>query len=560
MTTADIDARSAARNLVDIADGVVDNALSYAARATEGGRLVDDFQVHTERLAYLATQVRAAHELVAYTERLSDAGKPDAWHDSMALAYAAEVTHGLRSQVEAAWDDFGLSEAEVEPLYSPATREAVRAGLNEARIRGIGRHVIGSGGQNHIELEDEVARLTREMARDFAVNEVAPIAQQIHREDLLVPDDLLQKFSAQGFFGSSIPEEYGGTGMGDLPMIIITEELSAASLASAGSLATRPEILTKALLAGGTEEQRREWLPKIASGEVLVAIAVTEPDVGSDVASLQTRAEPALWRQPGDPAGHNGERGWRINGAKAWSTFSGRATLLALLARTDPDPSSGNRGLSLFMVPKPPYYGHQWRFEQPEGGVMEASANPTPGYRGMHSFTIAIDSVWVPHRNLVGEDSGVNRGFYLQMGGFAAGRLQTGGRALGVAQAALQKACQYVAQRVQFGKPIADYQLTQHKIGWMATRIAAGRQLTYASARAFDTRAVEPSMAKLLVCDIAGDVSREAQLLHGGWGYSEEDPISRYVVDSLVLPIFEGVKPILELRVIGRALLAEAAR
>ncbi|MBM3139196.1 MAG: acyl-CoA dehydrogenase [Chloroflexi bacterium] len=547
MTTTDTPAVASARRLVDVAQRTIDAALAHGARVTEGGRLIDDHQVHTERLAYLATQVRAAAELVAYCERLAAAGKPDALQERMAHVYAAEVAHALRSQVEAAWDDFGLTDAQAGALTEAATRAAIRAGLDEGAIRAIGREVIAAGGANHIDLEDEVATLTREMAREFGKHEVAPVAQAIHREDRLVPDGLLTKFSAQGFFGSSIPEQYGGTGMGDLPMVIITEELSAASLAAAGSLATRPEILTKALLAGGTEQQRREWLPRIARGEVLVAVAVTEPDVGSDVASLQTRAEPAE---------HTGERGWRINGAKAWSTFSGRATLLALLARTDPDPKSGNRGLSLFMIEKPPFDGHHWRFEQPEGGVIEGTANPTPGYRGMHSFTLALDHVWVPHTRLVGGDEGVNRGFYLQMGGFAAGRLQTGGRACGLAQAALEKACQYAAQRQQFGLPIAQYQLTQYKVGLMATRLAAGRQLTYASARAFDTRAVEPSMAKLLTCDVAGEVTREAQLLHGGWGYSEEDPVSRYVADALVLPIFEGVKPILELKVVGRALLA----
>lgn len=550
MTIASVNAAATARQLVTASQSVLDAALAHGARVTEGGRLIDDFQVHTERLAYLATQVRAAHEQTAYAERLADAGKGDELQDAMALIYAAEVTHALRSQIEAAWDDFGLDDAQVAPLLTTETREAVRAGLSEERVRDVGTRVIAAGGANNIDLEDELAALTREMARDFAKNEVAPIAQDIHRQDLLVPDTLLSKFSEQGFFGSSIPEQYGGTGMGDLPMIVITEELSAASLAAAGSLATRPEILTKALLAGGTEEQRTEWLPRIATGEVLVAVAVTEPDTGSDVASLQVRAEPAE---------HDGERGWRINGAKAWSTFSGRATLLALLARTDPDPQSGSRGLSLFMVEKPAYDGHQWRFEQPEGGVIAGTANPTPGYRGMHSFTLAIDNLWVPHTRLVGGDEGVNRGFYLQMGGFAAGRLQTGGRAVGLAQAALEKACQYVVQRQQFGVSLADFQLTQYKIGLMATHIAAGRQLTYTSARTFDSRAVEASMAKLLTCDVAGEVSREAQLLHGGWGYSEEDPIARYVVDALVLPIFEGVKPILELKVIGRALLAGAA-
>ena len=549
-TETAVNTLAAARQLVDSAQSVVEAALKHGAAVTEGGRLIDEHQVHTERLAYLATQVRAAHEQTAYAERLAAAGSEAPIQSEYALIYAAEVVATLRSQIETAWDDFGLSEAALADLEAPSAREAVRAGLSEARIREVGRQVIASLGVNSCDLEDEVASLTRDMAREFAKNEVAPIAQEIHREDQLVPDSLLESFSEQGFFGSSIPEEYGGTGMGDLPMIVITEELSAASLAGAGSLATRPEIIAKALLAGGTDAQKQYWLPRIASGEEICAIAVTEPDVGSDVASLQCRAEPAE---------HEGERGWRINGAKAWSTFSGRATVLGLLARTG-TADSGNRGLSLFIIPKPAFDGRQWTFEQPEGGKISGTANPTPGYRGMHSFTLAIDDLWVSHDNLVGGDEGIDKGFFLQMGGFAAGRLQTGGRASGLAQAALEKACQYVQQRSQFGVALADFQLTQYKIGRMAAMIAAGRQLTYQAARTFDARAVEPSMAKLLTCDIAGEVTREAQLLHGGWGYSEEDPIARYVVDALVLPIFEGVKPILELKVVGRSLLAAAAK
>ena len=195
--------------------------------------------------------------------------------------------------------------------------------------------------------------------------------------------------------------------------------------------------------------------------------------------------------------------------------------------------------------------------------TITGTANPTPGYRGMHSFTLAIDRYFVPEENLVGGEAGVGRGFYLQMGGFAVGRLQTGGRATGVGQAALEKACNYALDRKQFGRPIADYQLTQHKIGRMSTHVAAGRHLTYAAARAMETdppldrRASMPAaMCKLFASDVAIWVSQEAQLIHGGWGYSEEDPVARYVVDALVLPIFEGVKPILELAVIARQLLA----
>ena len=548
-TGVDIDAVAVARNLVDAAGSAIDAAVAHAAEVTEGGALIDDHQVHTERIAYLATQVRAASALVASSEGLREAGVRDEQQEDAALVYAAEATHALRSAIEAARDDFGI-DAAADALDAPELRSAVRAGLDESRVRALGRRALASLGVNNLDLRDDAAMLTRETAREFARNEVAPIAQEIHREDLLVPDSLLDRFSSLGFFGASIPEQYGGTGMGYLPMVVMTEELSAASLGAAGSLHTRPEILAHALLTGGTDAQQEEWLPKLASGEVLVAIGVTEPDVGSDNANLQVRAT---------PTDVDGVRGWRINGAKAWSTFSGRANVISMLVRTNPNPEAAGRGLSVLIVPKDAHYGHEWTQTQPEGGSMSATANPTPGYRGMHSFTVAIDNYFVPHANLVGEDAGMGRGFALQMGGFAVGRLQTGGRACGVAQASLEKACQYVTQREQFGKPIGEYQLTQFRIGEMVARLAAARQLTYAAAHDFDSRGLPAPMAKLLACDVAVDVSQAAQQLHGGWGYSEEDPISRYVSDALVLPIFEGVKPILELKVVGRQLLAAAA-
>ena len=549
-TGVDIDAVALARTLVDAAGSAIDAAVAQAAEVTEGGALIDEHQVHTERIAYLATQVRAASALVASTEGLRAVGVRDEQQEDAALVYAAEATHALRSAIEAWRDDFGIAAA-ADALDAPDVRAAVRAGLDESRVRAIGARAIATLGVNNLDLRDDAALLTRETAREFARNEVAPIAQEIHREDLLVPDSLIERFSSLGFFGASIPEQYGGTGMGYLPMVVMTEELSAASLGAAGSLHTRPEILAHALLTGGTDAQKDEWLPKLASGEVLVAIGVTEPDVGSDNANLQARATAATV---------DGVRGWRINGAKAWSTFSGRANVISMLVRTNPNPEAGGRGLSLLIVPKDAHYGHEWTQTQPEGGSMSATANPTPGYRGMHSFTVAIDNYFVPHANLVGEDDGMGRGFALQMGGFAVGRLQTGGRACGVAQASLEKACQYVTQREQFGKPIGEYQLTQYRIGEMVARLAAARQLTYAAAHDFDSRGLPAPMAKLLACDVAVDVSQAAQQLHGGWGYSEEDPIARYVSDALVLPIFEGVKPVLELKVVGRQLLAAAAR
>jgi (2S)-methylsuccinyl-CoA dehydrogenase len=401
---------------------------------------------------------------------------------------------------------------------------------------------------------DEMAQMARDSARAFARKEVAPLAEKIHRHDDLVPETIISKMSELGYFGMSGPEEYGGQGMGNLVMVVITEELSAASLAGAGSLITRPEILTKALLNGGTEAQKKQWLPSIAAGELMCGISVTEPDTGSDVAAVRCRAERGE---------QGGKAGWFISGAKAWCTFAGRANVLALLARTNPDPKSGAKGLSLFIVPKDSFPGHEFEMKQPGGGVLHGKADPTPGYRGMHSFTLAFERYFVPAENLVGEAQGEGRGFYLQMQGFAAGRLQTGGRATGLAQAALETTAGYAGERKQFGRPIGDYQLTQFKLGRMATQVAAARQISYAAARAMDedeggpSATLQAAMAKLLSSDIAVAVTQEGQLIHGGWGYAEEFAISRHVVDALVLPIFEGVKPILELKVIARALLAE---
>jgi (2S)-methylsuccinyl-CoA dehydrogenase len=498
------------------------------------------------------TEARATAALTAYAERLASDGRGDELAEAQALAYAAEVLLKLHAIQQSHPDDV----SDAQPLDF-ALLARVRQGLDDARIREIGRRVIEARGANNGELFDDDAAQTRNFTRQFARQELLKeedgiaIADKIHRDDLLVPEAWIKQFSELGFFGSSVPDAYGGTEMGYLTMIVLTEELSAGSLI-AGSLLTRSEILTRALIEGGTDAQKEHWLPRLASGEVLVGISVTEPDVGSDVASVQCKAT------PGEV---DGKRGWLLNGAKAWCTFAGRANVLALLARTDPDMSKGHAGLSLFIVPKDVFDGHKFECRQASGGLMTGEAIPTPGYRGMHSYILNLEDYFVPSENLVGEEQGQGRGFYLTLGGFAIGRLQTGGRALGVAQAALEKACAYVTQRVQFGKPIGEYQLTQYKIGQMAYRIAGARQLTYAVARETDPRArapLGPAMAKLFASDVAVEVTQAAQLLHGGWGYAEEDRITRYVADAQVLPIFEGVKATLELKVIARALVASS--
>lgn len=539
---------AATEQILAAADGVVRQSLEVASKRTDGGKGIDDEQVHSERLAYAATELAAARDLLAYAR---GAGAGDPAVPAMAAAFAAEFVLKLGGQVAAHPREFGVDDARLaETLGSSAVLDAARTAVADETISAIGRHVIATRGVNHSPIDDEMAVMTRDSVRQFAESEVAPIAEHIHRHDDLVSDEMIGKMAELGFFGMAVPEEYGGGGMGNLAMIVTTEELSRCSLAAAGSLITRPEILTKALLKGGTEEQKQQWLPSIAAGQVMAAISVTEPDIGSDVASVRCKAEPATVE---------GTAGYLINGAKAWCTFAGRANVIALLARTDPDLAKGARGLSLFIVPKDPFPGHSFSTRQPSGGLLEGKADATPGYRGMHSFTLAFENFFVPAANLVGQENGLNKGFYLQMNGFAAGRLQTGGRATGLAQAALERTAEYAADRKQFGQPIGDFQLTQHKIGRMATHIMAARQLTYRAALAMDADesiALEPAMAKLFSSDVAVWTTQEGQLLHGGWGYAEEFAISRYVVDATVLPIFEGVKPILELKVIARNLLA----
>lgn len=537
--------------LVGALDEVVRAAVESASRRTQGGKDIDSWQVHSERVAYAATEVLAAKSMVDYAKAAAAAGVDASLFLDQAAVYAGETAAKLHGQLAAAAGDFDLPAGLHErTLATDASLAKIRSFASEDRVRAIGRAVAAQRGIHNAWLPEDDVVMVRDSVRAFAQKEVAPLAESIHRHDELVPDSLIRSMAEMGYFGMSAPEEYGGLGMGNLAMIVTTEELSRVSLAAAGSLITRPEILTKALLKGGTEAQKQKWLTPVGAGELMVGISVTEPNTGSDVASVACRAEAAEV---------GARRGYLINGAKAWCTFAGRANVLALLARTNPDPKTGARGLSLFIVEKDPFYGHEFEMKQATGGTLHGKADATPGYRGMHSYTLAFENYFVPAENLIGEESGLNKGFYLQMNGFAAGRLQTGGRAAGLAQAALEAAAGYAVDRKQFGSPLVDFQLTQYKLGRMATYTQVARQITYSAARLMDADesiSLEPAMAKLLACDVAVAVTQEGQLIHGGWGYAEEYPISRYVVDATVLPIFEGVKPVLELKVIARQLLA----
>jgi (2S)-methylsuccinyl-CoA dehydrogenase len=323
--------------------------------------------------------------------------------------------------------------------------------------------------------------------------------------------------------------------------------LSEASLAAAGSLITRPEILSRALLTGGTTEQKAHWLPKIAAGNPLCAIAITEPDFGSDVAGLGLRGT----RVPG---------GWRLNGAKTWCTFAGKAGVVMVVARTEADRSLGHKGLSLLLVEKPAYDTHEFDFSPVGGGRLSGKAIPTIGYRGMHSFDLAFEDFYVPDANVIGGEAGLGQGFYLTMAGMMGGRMQTAARAAGVMRAALRATLRHAADRKVFGQPLIDYPLTLAKVARMAARLAACRQLAYAIALRMDEgeSRTEPSLVKLLACRSAEMVTREALQIHGGMGYAEETAVSRYFVDARVLSIFEGAEETLALKVVARGLLEAA--
>jgi (2S)-methylsuccinyl-CoA dehydrogenase len=516
------------RDVIDAAArGLAELAVAAARALTRDGRAIDDHQVVVERVAYAATEARVIAELAAAPDVLAD----------VALCAAAELAAAIPHRLAPVSPLLGL------PLgYDPAAQAAIAVGIAPAAVERIGEAAIAARGRTAWPLDDTLDEV-RASVRAFAEREIAPHAEHIHRNDELVPERFIEEMARLGYFGLSIPGSYGGHELGNLAMILTTEELSCASLAAAGSLITRPEILAKALLAGGTEAQKQTWLPRLASGEVMAAISVTEPNTGSDVAAVACRAEPT-------------DGGWLISGQKAWCTFAGRADVIALLARTS---DAGAKGLTLFIVDKPRFPGHDFAATQPGGGTLTGKADRTPGYRGMHSFGLAFDRWFVPAAQVVGGDAGIGRGFALQMAGFAAGRLQTGGRACGLTQAAVEHTARYVAERTQFGKPIGEFGLTRYHLGRMVSRLIAARAITYAAATAMDRdeRAAGPlaAMAKLFACDVAVEVTQLGQLLHGGWGYAEEYPISRCVADAQVLPIFEGVKPILALKVVGRSLM-----
>ena len=526
------DTLTEAARVLDIAQRVVDAGI--AKLAEEG---LDEHQVVAYDVAHAAAAVRSGRGLLGY----GALGETEA---RITLAFIADAVADLVGRTFGRERDWGVADDALDGVRGFVARYRAAEFLAElAEVEGP-RHL------------DDDFEMVQDTFRRFADEKLKPIAEHIHRHNDDIPETIITGLAEMGAFGLSIHEDYGGFASGTesdyVAMVVATEELSRGSLGAGGSLITRPEILARALEAGGTEEQKHEWMPRLATAEVMNAVAVTEPDFGSDVAGVKVTATASTV---------DGVDGYVITGVKTWCTFGARADVLMLLARTDPDRSLGHRGLSMFIVPKLRGDGHGFVIEQremdgPGGGKMEGRPIDTIGYRGMHSYEIALDDWFVPAANLIGGPDGVGKGFYYQMAGFENGRLQTAARAVGVMQAAYEAARDYARDRVVFGAPIAEYQLTRAKLARMAIVIQGARQFSYEVARmmAKGEGRLEASMVKAYVCKAAEWVTREAMQIHGGMGYAEEYDVSRYFVDARVLSIFEGADETLCLKVIARQL------
>jgi len=527
---------------------------SLALACQENGRFsarrFDERQVASYELAWAGADLLAADTGIQGLNAASSALEV-----SLALIFGVDAIGAVLARLETLFLELDEDLAVLQAFAAdPAWGALRRAAGGSSALQSAGRALAEADGEVGGSALDEAHAMAQDAFRRFAAEVVAPQAEALHRHDLTVPESLLQPLREMGVFGLSIPERFGGSGPNDhddtLLMVLVTEALSEASLAGAGSLITRPEILSRALMAGGTEEQKAHWLPRIAAGAPLCAIAITEPDYGSDVASLMLR-------------GTRVDGGWRLDGAKTWCTFAGKAGLLMVVVRTDPDRSAGHRGLSVMLVEKPSHDGHAFDFRQEAGqggGRLAGKAIPTIGYRGMHSFDLSFENFFVPDSHVVGGHDGLGKGFYFTMAGMMGGRMQTAGRALGVMRAALRAALRHVADRKVFGAPLLDCPLTLAKLARMGARHAACQRLAYAVARTLDAGGgrMEASLVKLLACRSAELVTREALQLHGGMGYAEETPVSRYFVDARVLSIFEGAEETLALKVIARSLVEQA--
>jgi (2S)-methylsuccinyl-CoA dehydrogenase len=534
------------------AAGAVEGLFADARRAVAeqvvrdgkaNARALDREQRATHGLAWLATYTEALRQLAAYARRLSVADNFGEVEELLvrigAGEYLAQIVGGIpMSQGEIVrLSDLGLPSSAVAARLNPAVEHLITYGntaQRRARLAELMREqhdaTVGATG-----LDDTLDAIRDEM-RKFADGQVVPFAQQWHLKNQYIPLDIIGEMSELGVFSLTIPEDYGGMGLGKESMCVVSEELSRGYI-GVGSLGTRSEIAAELILGSGTEEQKRKWLPKIASGEVLPTAVFTEPDTGSDLASLKTRAV---------RDGHT----YKVYGNKTWITHPVRADLMTLLVRTNPA-EKGYRGLSMLLAEKP--RGSDERPFPAPG--MSGTEIEVLGYRGMKEYEIAFDGFAVKAGNLLGGVEGL--GFKQLMATFESARIQTAARAVGVAQAALEQARAYASQRIQFGEPIGNFPRVADKIVMMAAEIVIARQLTYYAARQKDSGRrcdLEAGMAKLLAARVAWSAADNAVQIHGGNGFALEFPISRILCDARILNIFEGAAEI-QAQVIARRLL-----
>ncbi len=526
------------------ADAVLQQAMAglRAACAPAGkpdGALLEVHQSAAHGVAWLATYTEALRQMQGWAERLGANGSfgemEQLIHQIAFGEYLAQIFGGIpMSQGEM----LRLGDIWVSAVPSPAAAALMAGGnSNAARMRLVelmqannGRATFGAAG-----LGDEL-EMIRDQFHRFAEDEVIPHAHEWHLKDELIPMEIIQKLAEMGVFGLTIPEEFGGFGLSKESMVVVSEELSRGYI-GVGSLGTRTEIAAELILCGGTDAQKVQWLPKLASGEILPTAVFTEPNTGSDLGSLRTRAV-------------LGEDGYTITGNKTWITHAARTHVMTLLARTDPN-TTDYRGLSMFLAEKTP--------------GTDAAPFPTPGmtggeievlgYRGMKEYELAFDGFKVKRENLLGGVEG--QGFKQLMQTFESARIQTAARAVGVAQSALELGMDYAQNRKQFGKALIDFPRVASKLAMMAVEIMITRQLTYFSARQKDQGLrcdLEAGMAKLLGARVAWAAADNALQIHGGNGFALEYKISRVLCDARILNIFEGAAEI-QAQVIARRLL-----
>ncbi|OJY33432.1 MAG: acyl-CoA dehydrogenase [Rhodobacterales bacterium 65-51] len=539
---ADLTALTAAA-LPEVEALFTDAREALRARVTVGGKIsaaaleTEQFAAHT--LSWLATYVESLRQLNAWAARLSDQGS---FGEMEALLlqigfgeYLSQLAGGIpMSQNETArLSDLGLHWAPGEAaqtLMASGNSPVARAALVALMRDNHGRATFGATG-----LEEEL-EMIRDQFRRFADEQVIPNAHDWHLKDELIPMDIIEALAEMGVFGLTIPEEFGGFGLSKASMVVVSEELSRGYI-GVGSLGTRSEIAAELILCGGTPEQKAQWLPKLASGEILPTAVFTEPNTGSDLGSLRTRAVRT-------------EDGWEVTGNKTWITHAARTHVMTLLARTDPDTTDW-RGLSMFLAEKTPGTDEN-PFPTPgmTGGEIEVL-----GYRGMKEYELGFDGFKVKAENLLGGQPG--QGFKQLMQTFESARIQTAARAIGVAQSALETGMRYAEDRKQFGKALIEFPRVAGKLAMMAVEINIARQLTYFSAwqKDHDKRCdLEAGMAKLLGARVAWASADNALQIHGGNGFALEYQISRILCDARILNIFEGAAEI-QAQVIARRLL-----